>query len=87
MKILCPACESPMHIIRSKQISQEVREFVGDCKNIDCGSRAAMSATLANARQPDWTGPVCVKIAASIRAAAPMIGKTKLNPSELETSS
>ncbi len=42
MKILCPACESPMHIIRSKQISQEVREFVGDCKNIDCGSRAAM---------------------------------------------
>lgn len=52
MKMLCPACNEAMHIIRSKQVNDDVREFVGGCPSDTCGAKAVMLMSLSHYIQP-----------------------------------
>lgn len=41
-----------MHILRSKQVSEVVREYSGDCLNHDCNARAVMHMSLSHYIRP-----------------------------------
>lgn len=52
MRILCPTCSSKMRVIKSQQVSKEVREAYSDCLNVDCGARAVMLVSLSHYVRP-----------------------------------
>jgi hypothetical protein len=52
MKMLCPECESPMRIIRSRPLTKGLREYVGECTSPDCRAKAAMHLSLSHYLRP-----------------------------------
>lgn len=56
MKMLCPECESLMLILRSRQLTKGVREYVGECTSPNCRAKAALHLSLSHYLRPPEAG-------------------------------